>query len=163
MKILIVSDTHGRDDNLRKVIELQSPFDMMIHLGDTEGSEDYFEEWVGNDNCEIHVVRGNNDYFCTTPNEEEFYIGKFKAFITHGHHYGVNMGPEMLEDEARDRGADIVMYGHTHRPYLRRLDDGLIVLNPGSISFPRQEGRKYSYALMDIDREGQAHFTIVYL
>ena len=35
MKILIVSDTHRRDGNLRAIIEKQSPFDMLIHLGDT--------------------------------------------------------------------------------------------------------------------------------
>lgn len=63
MKILIVSDTHRRDGNLRAIIEKQSPFDMLIHLGDTEGSEIYFKEWVNNDNCVIHVVRGNNDFF----------------------------------------------------------------------------------------------------
>ena len=34
MKILIVSDTHRRDGNLRAIIEKQSPFDMLIHLGD---------------------------------------------------------------------------------------------------------------------------------
>ena len=50
MKILIVSDTHRRDGNLREIIEKQSPFDMLIHLGDTEGSEAYFKEWVNNDN-----------------------------------------------------------------------------------------------------------------
>ena len=44
MKILIVSDTHRRDGNLREIIEKQSPFDMLIHLGDTEGSEAYFKE-----------------------------------------------------------------------------------------------------------------------
>ena len=33
MKILIVSDTHRRDGNLRAIIEKQSPFDMLIHLG----------------------------------------------------------------------------------------------------------------------------------
>ena len=44
MKILIVSDTHRRDGNLLEVIEKTAPFDMMIHLGDTEGSEAYFKE-----------------------------------------------------------------------------------------------------------------------
>ena len=33
MKILIVSDTHRKDDNLKKVIEETSPIDMLIHLG----------------------------------------------------------------------------------------------------------------------------------
>ena len=49
------------------------------------------------------------------------------------------------------------MFGHTHRPY---LDDsqGIIVLNPGSLSYPRQQGRKPSYMIMELDESGQAHF-----
>ena len=39
----------------------------------------------------------------------------------------------------------------------------LITLNPGSLSYPRQEGRQPSYAIMEIDREGKVHFTIAYL
>ena len=63
MRILIVSDTHRRDGNFRRVLEKTGPIDMLIHLGDTEGSESYFREWVDNDVCVIHVVRGNNDFF----------------------------------------------------------------------------------------------------
>ena len=51
----------------------------------------------------------------------------------------------------------IAMFGHTHKPYLERRGD-LTVLNPGSLSFPRQEGRRPSYMLMDLDDEGEAHF-----
>ena len=39
MKILIVSDTHRKDGNLYDVIEKEKPLDMLIHLGDAEGSE----------------------------------------------------------------------------------------------------------------------------
>ena len=39
MKILIVSDTHGKDEVLREVIGTEEPVDMLIHLGDTVGSE----------------------------------------------------------------------------------------------------------------------------
>ena len=39
MKILIVSDTHRKDENLKWVIRKTKPFDMLIHLGDAEGSE----------------------------------------------------------------------------------------------------------------------------
>ena len=39
MRILIVSDTHRRDGNFRRVLEKTGPIDMLIHLGDTEGSE----------------------------------------------------------------------------------------------------------------------------
>ena len=40
---------------------------------------------------------------------------------------------------------------------------GITVLNPGSLSFPRQDGRRPSYMLMEIDREGEAHYTVNYL
>lgn len=163
MKILIVSDTHRRDQNLKMVIEKTAPFDMLIHLGDTEGSEEYFKEWIHNDNCVIHVVYGNNDFFSLCAREEEIFIGKYRAFISHGHMYGVSLGTERIKEEARARKADIVMFGHTHRPCLEYCNDGLVVLNPGSLSYPRQEGRKPSYILMEIDREGEAHYTICYL
>lgn len=163
MKILIVSDTHRRDRNLRTVIEKTAPFDMLIHLGDTEGSEDYFWEWINNDACVIHVIRGNNDFFSFSDKEKEISIGKYRAFLTHGHLYGVTLGTEGIKDEARSRKVDIAMFGHTHKPYLEYCEDGLVVLNPGSLSYPRQDGRLPSYMLMELDRYGEAHFTICYL
>ena len=44
-KILITSDTHRRDGNLLEVIQNEAPFDMFIHLGDAEGSEDMITSW----------------------------------------------------------------------------------------------------------------------
>ena len=69
---------------------------------------------------------------------------------------------EDLRKEACGRGMDIVMFGHTHRPFLDN-SKGVIVLNPGSVSYPRQEGHLPSYALMEIDQKGEAHFSIEYL
>ena len=39
MKILIVSDTHRKNDNYLKALEVTAPVDMVIHCGDIEGSE----------------------------------------------------------------------------------------------------------------------------
>ena len=161
MKILIVSDTHRKDDNLKKVIEELKPLDMFIHLGDSEGSEVYIPEWL-NQECEIQMVRGNNDFFSELPKEDEFCIGNYHVLITHGHYYYISMGTEMLKEDARARGFNLVMFGHTHRPYLEQ-DQDITILNPGSLSYPRQEGRKPSYILMDIDKHGEAHFAINYL
>ena len=148
-KILITSDTHRRDGNLLEVIQNEAPFDMFIHLGDAEGSE-------------VYMVLGNNDFFSHLDREKEISIGKYRTFLTHGHFYSVSVGTERLIDEAQDRGVQIAMFGHTHKPYLERRGD-LTVLNPGSLSFPRQEGRRPSYMLMDLDDEGEAHFTTCYL
>ena len=159
MKVLIVSDTHRRDENLRAVIRKEMPFDMMVHLGDTEGSEVYFEDWVRNERCSVYTVRGNNDFFSASPAERMIYIGKYKVFMTHGHMYGVSMSTSRLREEAKSRGADIAMFGHSHRPHLARVED-LIVLNPGSLSYPRQADRKGTYVVMTLDEDGEAKFRL---
>ena len=98
MKILIVSDTHRKDDNLKQVIEEQAPLDMLIHLGDAEGSEYWIPEWAG-EHCMMAMVMGNNDFFSKLDRELELEIGSHRALLTHGHYYGVSMGPEGLADE----------------------------------------------------------------
>lgn len=150
MKILIVSDTHGKHRNLDRALEDAGKIDMFIHLGDVEGGEDYIDAVV---DCEKHIVAGNNDFFSDLPREEEFYIGSKKAFITHGHNYYVSMTKEQIREEGKARQADIVMFGHTHQPYLEEKD-GITVINPGSLSYPRQAGRQPSYMIMEMDAEG---------
>lgn len=158
MKILIVSDTHRKDENLKRVIEKTAPIDMLIHLGDAEGSEHLIAGWV-NKGCQLEMVLGNNDFFSELEKEIEITIGRYRILATHGHYYSVSLGPEQLRADARARGFDIAMFGHTHRPYYE-ADHGIIVLNPGSLSYPRQDGRKPSYMIMDIDDKGEAHFTL---
>ena len=159
MKVVIVSDTHGSHRNLEKVLEEEKPMDMLIHLGDVEGGEDYITALA---DCPTHIVRGNNDFFSDLPGEEEFMMGGYHMFISHGHYYYVSMGEERLKEEARTRGADIVMYGHTHKPTLTREED-LITLNPGSIAYPRQEGRRPSYMVMEIGGGDRIEFSLRYL
>ena len=114
-KILITSDTHRRDGNLLEVIQNEAPFDMFIHLGDAEGSEDMITSWCKEQNpdCEVYMVLGNNDFFSHLDREKEISIGKYRAFLTHGHFYSVSVGTERLIDEAQDRGVQIAMFGHT--------------------------------------------------
>ena len=158
MRVLIVSDTHRKDENLYKIMKEEGPFDMLIHLGDVEGSEDKIAGWAGED-CQVHMVLGNNDFFSDLDREKEINIGKYRVLLTHGHYYNVSLGVERLELEARERNLDIVMYGHTHRPFYE-VHNGVIILNPGSLSYPRQEGRKPSYMIMEIDNEGEGRFML---
>lgn len=159
MKILIVSDTHRKHENLNVVLERTQPVDMVIHLGDAEGEEDYIRELAG---CPLEIVAGNNDFFSCLPREKELEIGKYRVLITHGHYYYVNAGIADIEREASARNFDIVMFGHTHRPIIDYAKD-IIALNPGSLSYPRQEGKRPSYIMMELDKKGDAHFEIVYL
>ena len=159
MKILIVSDTHGRHGNLELVLQKEAPIDMLIHLGDVERGEDYIEAVV---DCPMHLLAGNNDLFSHLPTEKEICIGKYKVLLTHGHGYYVSMDTRTLRRVAQAREIDIVMFGHTHKPYLD-VDGDMKVLNPGSISYPRQEGRKASYVVMEMDVGGQLKFQLKFL
>ena len=47
MKILIVSDTHRRDENFEKVLQIEKPVDRVIHLGDAEETEAYMCQLAG--------------------------------------------------------------------------------------------------------------------
>ena len=156
MRILIVSDTHGSLRNFDIVIEREKEIDMLLHLGDVEGDNVYMEAVM---NCPVHIVGGNNDYFSGLPGEIELRIGKYKVFMTHGHGYYVSMDTRRLKQAARARGADIAMYGHTHRPDID-LEDGVKVINPGSLSYPRQSGRQATYIIMEVNTEGEVEFTL---
>lgn len=159
MKILIVSDTHRRDQNLEEVLRRVSPVDRLIHLGDAEGSEDYIRQIA---KCPVNIVRGNNDFYCDLEREEELDIGKYKVLITHGHYYYVSLNTQEILRQAKSRSIDVAMFGHTHRPLLKK-QDGVTLINPGSLSYPRQEGRKPSYIIMELDEQGEAHYTLNYL
>lgn len=159
MRILIVSDTHRKNENYFKVLEKMKKLDMVIHCGDVEGSEYALSEAA---DCPVLMVSGNNDFFTQLPREQELNIGDYKVWVTHGHNYLVSLGTERIKQEAKARGVQIVMFGHTHRPCLEQ-DDELIAVNPGSLSYPRQDGHKPTYALMEIDKHGEVHFTIAHL
>lgn len=55
--------------------------------------------------------------------------------------YGVSLSTCQLEEEARSRQVQVVMFGHTHYPYLDEEED-LTVLNPGSPFLPAPAGTK---------------------
>ena len=159
MKILIVSDTHGRHGNLDEVLEREGKIDMLLHLGDVEDDEHYIEAIA---ECPVHILSGNNDYFSHLPGEKEIRIGKYRVFMTHGHGHYVSMNTKRLREVARARGVDIVMFGHTHKPYMD-VEGDLKVINPGSLSYPRQEGRQSSYVIMEINANGNASFELKFV
>ena len=154
MRVLIISDTHRRSDCIKQVHDIVGDVDMLIHLGDVEGDEDFVRELF---DCEIHMVRGNCDNASDLPIAEEISIGDKKAFITHGHMFGVSLGKRELEKLVDENGYDIVMYGHTHRRDVSTYGDSYIV-NPGSLGDPRDNSLG-TYMILDFDQHGTPFFA----
>ena len=146
MRILVVSDTHGDFYSFKKAVENERSADIIIHCGD---SKDELEEIkMCFPNKAIIAVKGNCDFGSTLPLEETRVIENKKLFITHGHLYNVKMSLYPICCKARQENADIVVFGHTHNA-LCEYDDGLYIINPGSLS-----GSYASYAYIDITEKG---------
>lgn len=156
MKIMIVSDSHGDMENITEAINREKPLDMLVHCGDAEGTEGDISILA---ECPIWAVLGNNDFFSMLSKEHEFEIDGGRAFLTHGHYYHVSMGPQRIIEEGMSREADYVFFGHTHRPFIEEYD-GMWVINPGSIAYPRQEGRDCTYIIMNINDQGEVEFEL---
>ena len=154
-RVLVVSDSHGNMGNLSEVIKRSKDIDMLIHLGDIQGEDELLRSMC---NFPVEIVRGNCDFETNNKLYLTIELECHKIFATHGHAYGVEWGIERLSYAALEEGCDIAMYGHTHVPYIE-IGDDVTILNPGSISYPRQPGRKPTFLIMEIDEEGQAHYA----
>lgn len=100
---------------------------------------------------EVHSVRGNCDVYSSLPSEETFACGGKTVFILHGHTRGVKHGTEELLRAAKEKCADIVLYGHTNIPKSEYIDN-MYVMCPGSI-------RDGSYGIVDITDNGILCYT----
>lgn len=161
MKILIVSDTHGRLTNFEKALEAEGRLDWVLHMGDVERQEDELARMV---RCNFACVKGNNDYYTELAGELMLNIGGYKIWMTHGHRYQVYSGIDMIKNVGLMKEADIVMYGHTHMPLVEEDTElGITIINPGSITAPRQIGRQPSYIVMELEEGKKPVYTVKYL
>ena len=163
LRILIMSDSHGRNENVELAIaqvrEEIGEFQMLIHLGDV-GDARELESLAG---VPCYIVRGNTDYDAKLLNANVIEAGGHRIFATHGHLYQVDMRRDRLRFAALENDCDIAMYGHTHVPYLEEDPDDVTILNPGSISKPRQADHRYTYMVMEIDDEDEVTYELRYV
>ena len=163
LRILIMSDSHGRNENVELAIaqvrEEIGEFQMVIHLGDV-GDARELESLAG---VPCYIVRGNTDYDAKLLNANVIEAGGHRIFATHGHLYQVDMRLDLLRFAALENDCDIAMYGHTHVPYLEEDPDDITILNPGSISKPRQADHRYTYMVMEIDDEDEVTYELRYV
>ena len=95
MKILIVSDTHGRHEYLEAVLEQEKPLDMLIHLGDLDNSGDYIEVIA---ECPVEMIAGNNDFF-----SDYFYMPEYGEEL---YRYCLRMAKSYLEQGLLEKKGD---------------------------------------------------------
>lgn len=155
MRIMVVSDSHKYNGGMQKIVMDEGPFDRVIHLGDSEIDEKSLKDIV---KAPLDVVAGNCDIGLNYPGEKMINIAGHNILLTHGHRNGVTYGYERLIYHGLEKGADIIMFGHIHRPVMMETD-GITLVNPGSISLPRQESRKPTWILMEVDDQGKIKFN----
>ena len=155
MRVLVISDSHGINENVEAVINQVGTMDLILHLGDVGRGVDYLEAIAP---CPIYFVAGNNDYNLDLPAERLITVEGYRIFMTHGHRFYVGSTTEYLERYAKEHSVDIVMYGHTHVPYID-IGSDVTILNPGSISLPRQEGFQKTFLLMEINEDKEIHYA----
>ena len=141
-RIVVFSDTHKDINNCIRVLDNLIDVDMVIHLGDHTSDADNLS-YIYPD-IEFIKIRGNNDFDFSSPVENVVDCDGIKIFCCHGHMY--------LQDSlfllAEKEGYSIVLCGHTHVSKIVEQNN-IIIMNPGSISRPR-DGH-CSYGIIEIE------------
>lgn len=132
MRITVMSDSHRLKSNLFEIVEKHmGSTDLFIFLGD--GEDDFDDVTALYRDLRFERVAGNCDWYSTLPLYKEIMFDGKKVFFSHGHPFRVKHGYDEIIGEARRRGADICLFGHTHTQYTA-YDDGLYIMNPGSVA-----------------------------
>lgn len=152
MKIIVVSDTHGSYRNFKKVMQLNQNADIVVHCGDSRDEVDRIKTEYPDKT--YYTVKGNCD-FEMLPIVEEFAVDGVRFMATHGHIYNVKYGLFDIDRAAREKQADIVLYGHTHIEE-DTVRDGVRFFNPGSLGYGK------SFGVIEI-KDGQVLTNIAYL
>ena len=145
MKIVICSDNHTNRTSLEYILRRHPDADYYWHIGDSE----FFDE---KELRPFISVKGNNDYGLNLPLRREIELKGHRFLLTHGTGiFGGDLVPLALQ--ARERGADTVIFGHTHQPY-DDVVEGIRMVNPGSCWHNRGGFKKPTYCVMNINDEG---------
>ncbi len=135
MRILLVSDTHGNNDAVALLAKKYPDMDIYLHLGDSESDEYSL--------MPFRSVMGNRDFYPNFPMNLLIPTPYGNLFATHI--------PIVKDGFFKENNVKIFIHGHTHRRKYA-LEDGVIVINPGAISFPHDQ-YDLSYAIVEISKE----------
>jgi len=134
-RIIAVSDSHGASTALREAFEQarrRGRVDVAVFLGDGMRDFEPIRSELERDGVQCYAVQGNNDWHFYEPPEIVFSVNGVKIYATHGHMWHVKYTLDRLWYAAREREAQVALYGHTHREKID-LEHGLTLVNPGSV------------------------------
>jgi hypothetical protein len=145
VRLGIISDTHGL---LRpEVHDVFKEVDRILHAGDV-GDAAILDELLLI--APVTAVYGNTDgsvLRAHLPEVASEKIDGFEFIVTHGDQLG-SPEPGALKEMFPD--ADVIIYGHTHRPLIHNFPDFSLTLNPGSAG-PRRFDLPVSVAIMETE------------
>lgn len=144
MRILVLSDSHGSRRKVEQAIAQQPTAEVVLHLGDGANDLEYIR--YERPDLAFYQVCGNCDRCCEFPIEDTINLLEKTILFTHGHAFRVKYTLDDLDAYARKIGADVVLFGHTHRP-VTGYEDGLYWMNPGAL-------REDCYGFVDITDKG---------
>ena len=147
LRIAVFSDTHGNTAPMLTAARQEKP-DVLIHLGDHDRDALVLREEFPD--TPLYSVCGNCDLMPLAPEKLVVQLGPVKALLTHGHIYSVSRWQaDSLVYAAQEAGAQIAMFGHTHRAVNDQLG-GVTLLNPGTAG----KGADLSWALVTVFDNG---------
>lgn len=167
MTLLVVSDIHGKSDRLRAALAAQiKPPDAILFLGDGYADITRCEPlgstlFAVRGNCDVWSLMGMTDL----PAELTVTLGSYRILMMHGDRHGVSSGGiDRAAAYAASKGADILLYGHTHVKHEAHFAEGdtlgcvtlqkpLHVFNPGSLGSPR-DGGEPSFGVVELRDNG---------
>ncbi len=145
-KLLVISDTHGIKIKMKAVIRRFTEVDMIIHLGDYSRDADYIRTLT---HMPVYNVRGNCDLGSDAEAESLLFLEGVKILMVHGHKQSVKSSLLGLSLYAREKEANVALFGHTHIP-TEQYHQNVLLYNPGSLGEPR--GLPSTVGLITVDQ-----------
>jgi hypothetical protein len=159
MRIALVADTHNNMETAAVVAAQlhKTEIEAVLHAGDFT-TPDCLACFAG---LPVHAVFGNNDWdragLLAVAEEHGFSLrdfqlltfGEVRIYLCHGH---TNRAVKIV----RDREADIVVFGHTHRRQ-DEMRDGVRLINPGAL----RRAESYTYALLTLPEGALEYVTVL--
>ena len=153
MKLLVISDIHGKTTNLYKIhdIALKEKVDYLMNLGDTNISSIRYQMDPEFSNIEIENIlkswkekliniKGNCDFKRL---QGILYYEYYEMDVDGYTFYFSHVCPKRKENRK-----GIYIHGHNHIPYIRKQEGEGLEICVGSISFPR-DGNKETYMIYE--------------